>query len=168
MDPQLKLSLDTFILKNFKYLQKLAHKLAPIEPDDILNETILELYDIKEDKLKHLLDSHKLINYINRILYYSSTSKSSRYQQKYNKHPTSDLLHNHDNEDPQDDPKYSEEQYIKVEQARQNLEWYVNQIVELYINGDTFDKISKKTYITYCMITRRYHMAIKQIRQEVK
>ena len=124
--------LDSWLSKNYSTLQDRAYKICNSEPNDILNELCLELYSLPEEKLLHLINSNELLLYFIGMLRYSAYSKSSRYQLKYRQVDTIDNtdLSELNLPDIQDIDLYYEQMDV-VSSIRQELPWYINQIIDL-------------------------------------
>jgi hypothetical protein len=85
MKTELKTKLDSFITNNYIKLKEISSNITNKEADDILNETYIALYNMNETKLEDLIKTECLLYYVIRIISLSANSKTSPYQQKYNK-----------------------------------------------------------------------------------
>ena len=77
--------LDRVITENYKKYLKYAQNMNNHrdDPQDILNECLAELYEKEDSKIEAILGY--IDYYLIRMIKFSSQSKTSRYQQKYNK-----------------------------------------------------------------------------------
>ena len=83
MNSNTKKFVDDMITKNYEKFLNIARTLSPNEYEDIVNECIIYLYDIEEQKLQKIKDYIEY--YMIQMIKYSATSKTSKYQQKYHK-----------------------------------------------------------------------------------
>lgn len=76
--------LDNIITKNYdsylRYAKRLCNKID--DPQDILQECIMYIYEIKDDKIEEILTY--IDYYILQMIKFSAISVNSKYQRKYN------------------------------------------------------------------------------------
>ena len=160
--------LDDFFKVYYNKLQIIAKKICRNgEATDILNETVLKIYDMDKTKLRKLLDTNNLHHYILRIIKLSVISKTSRYQQKYNRVRSVELPRDIEFE-VDEEPEYSDVLLLKLDEAIQKLPYDVRKVLEFRMYTDkTYEQFSKETYISPTMLWKLYQKALKQLKNEL-
>ena len=145
MDSNTKEFVDDMITKNYKKFLNIARTLSPNEYEDIVNECVIYLYEIDENKLQKIKDYIEY--YMIQMIKYSATSKTSKYQQKYHKIKLDENVEAKNITDDEylkienfDEPEPME---FKIGEISENIDRKTKENFEKFINK----KITFKTFI---------------------
>jgi hypothetical protein len=142
------------------------------DPRDIINECILELYEKSDEKLEKILTY--IDYYIIQMVKFSSQSKTSRYQQKFNRIefdrnvcPTQ--LFNNESEEVIINP-YSEIEFCHIERIlEENTDWYTKEVFLKYSkNKGSFRKLSLETGIPTSALYKAFLKGKEIIKENLK
>jgi len=75
--------LDAYITTNHSKMLKYANQIDNKIGDDIYQECVMYIYELPDEKLEAVLPF--IDKYLGKMIKYSAQSKTSKYQQKYNK-----------------------------------------------------------------------------------
>lgn len=163
----MKSKLDKFFNENYSNLLEIATTISGPDASDILNETVIEIYSLDEVKLKHLLKTDSLAYYIIRIIKLSYISPTSRYQRKYNRVKSTELPLHLENI-PNEEPEWTEYDFILLEQSLNKLPWVNQKIVEFRTQTDkTFKQFSEETFISTSMLFKIWKQSLNKLKEEI-
>ena len=83
------LKLNKYLEKNYKKLKEVSDKITSgkkYNSEDLLHDTIVNLYDSDKNKIESLIDKNELIFWIARIMVNQYHSKTSPFYKKYKKY----------------------------------------------------------------------------------
>ena len=112
------LKLNNYLEKNYKKLKEISDKITSgkkYNSEDLLHDTIVNLYDSDKNKIESLIDKNELIFWIARIMVNQYHSKTSPFYKKYKKYyqinvgmsptdPQGDLINFYDEDNSQECP----------------------------------------------------------------
>lgn len=153
------------------------------EPSDILNEVLLSILEKSDSNVAKILDY--LDWYIIKAIKYSYTSRTSAYQQKYNKILIDKNTHNINhlegidynvskkivNElraiDLNEEYNYEQDEQLElIENNMKNLSWYEKEVFTQKLKRNIgFKKMSKETGIPETSLYLTYKKAVEKLKQ---
>ena len=170
--------LDRFINKEYKWLRSnIVHNIAKGQmkdyADDLLQEMIIQLYGMKEEKIEMLLDGGKLKWYVLTGAGMQLRSNTSPFYRRIRKHKMSARENGLDGSDSNiferidDTEELSTEcYYICMQREIENLHWYNKTLLQEYwIQGLHLDDLHKKYNISKKHLTKDLNAAILTIRE---
>ena len=164
-----KNKLDKLVTSNYKkYLQYATNMTNGIEdPRDVLQECIMEIYELDETKIKEILPYFEF--YLIQMIKYSFRSKTSKYQQKYNKVV---FDKNIDIEVLLDIPEETPVDEITIEDIEKVLNnecsWYEREVFTQYVNSKkSFKTFEKETGIPSASLYKTYIKVKKTLQQNL-
>lgn len=137
-------------------------------PEDILNETLLDILSLNDEKLEKI--ELFLDKYIVRILKLSFISKTSKYQQKYNKLLLKDEVEVNDliKIDEEYDTTIDDRLYIIEDILKKHCSWFEAEVFREYLyTKKSFDKISKECDIPSVSLWKAYRKALLKIKNKI-
>lgn len=139
-------------------LHELAQKLCNC-PDDLIQEVVLLLLEMPEEKWQQINEGGYLRFYIVRTMMTMATSKRSSFSKLYN-------LHNHKKVDHErEDYDWDKEDDISLlEILIEELHWYDKEVLKLWLEEGSYRKVGKKVDIPYKSIGNTVNKALDQLR----
>lgn len=174
---QTKSALDNYFKEDYSFLLEVTTKIIKKnkrfvdDSIDVLNTTILELYEKHEDKVVKLVSNKALRWYMIRVLKTSITSETSGYQRKWMRHENSEdagsflVLLELTPYVEYVDPLEIEAFILKT--LEKNFNWYEKEIfLNMVHKGLTYLQYSKKTTIPVSELFATFHKVKKLLKSE--
>ena len=176
-----KQKLDKFVEKEYKWIDReirnnIAKNQMADYADDLLQEMIIQLYNMKEEKIEQLLDNGKLKWYVLSGAGMQLRSSTSPFYQRIRKHkmyarefglPGTDanIFEKIDDTEELSIECY----YICMQREIENLHWYNKTLLQEYwIQGLHLEDLHQKYKISKAHLTKDLNAAILQIRENCK
>ena len=139
-------------------LYELAEKLCNC-PDDLIQEVVLLLLEMPEEKWQQINEGGYLRFYVVRTMMTMATSKRSSFSKLYD-------LHNHKKVDHErEDYDWEKEDDIALlETLMDELHWYDREVLKLWLEEGSYRKVGKKVDIPYKSIGNTVNKALEQLR----
>ena len=173
-----KQKLDKFVEREYRWISKeirtnIAKGKMAEYADDLVQEMIIQLYGMKEEKIEEMLENGKLKWYVLSGAGMQLRSSTSPFYQRIRKHkmyareaglPGSD---SNIFERIDDTEELSTECYFTCMQREiENLHWYNKTLLkEYWIQGETLDTLHEKYKISKLHLTKDLNSAILIIRE---
>lgn len=175
---------NKYINDNYDKLLEISQKICNyIYPDyeDLLHETILELYKVKPNKLNSIIDRNELTYYIIRIfsnLYYRKDSKfNNKYKRIYliqrelQKNAKRNINHYLDllNKNNIDYWEEVDKKISWIETKLHNVDWFDAQVFKIYyLEKHSLNSMSKATNINRSTLGKSIRKVKKYLKDEIK
>ena len=173
-----KQKLDKFVEKEYKWIDReirnnIAKNQMADYADDLLQEMIIQLYNMKEEKIEQLLDNGKLKWYVLSGAGMQLRSSTSPFYQRIRKHkmyarefglPGTDanIFERIDDTEELSTECY----YICMQREIENLHWYNKTLLQEYwIQGLHLEDLHQKYKISKTHLTKDLNAAILTIRE---
>jgi hypothetical protein len=176
-----KQKLDKFVEKEYKWIDReirnnIAKNQMADYADDLLQEMIIQLYNMKEEKIEQLLDNGKLKWYVLSGAGMQLRSSTSPFYQRIRKHKMSAREFGLPGTDANIFEKIDDTEelstecyYICMQREIENLHWYNKTLLQEYwIQGLHLEDLHQKYKISKAHLTKDLNAAILQIRENCK
>jgi hypothetical protein len=173
-----KQKLDKFVEKEYKWIDReirnnIAKNQMADYADDLLQEMIIQLYNMKEEKIEQLLDNGKLKWYVLSGAGMQLRSSTSPFYQRIRKHKMSAREFGLPGTDANIFEKIDDTEelstecyYICMQREIENLHWYNKTLLQEYwIQGLHLEDLHQKYKISKAHLTKDLNAAILQIRE---
>ena len=176
-----KQKLDKFVEREYRWISKeirtnIAKGKMAEYADDLVQEMMIQLYNMKEEKIEEMLENGKLKWYVLSGAGMQLRSSTSPFYQRIRKHkmyareaglPDSDsnIFESID----ETEELSTESHFSCMQREIENLHWY-NKILlkEYWIQGETLDTLHEKYKISKHHLTKDLNASILQIRERCK
>ena len=176
-----KQKLDKFVEKEYKWIDReirnnIAKNQMADYADDLLQEMIIQLYNMKEEKIEQLLDNGKLKWYVLSGAGMQLRSSTSPFYQRIRKHKMSAREFGLPGTDANIFEKIDDTEelstecyYICMQREIENLFWYNKTLLQEYwIQGLHLEDLHQKYGISKAHLTKDLNSAILTIRENCK
>jgi DNA-directed RNA polymerase specialized sigma24 family protein len=137
-------------------VEKMIRSLKPCHlQDDIKQHCFIELLEKDEEFIMDLHNRGKLKNYIVKVLYNTARFTRTSFTKQLGKETPTETF--------EDVP---EEEYEEVSVNIENLHWYKREVLKLYAEQGTYQKVSDLTHIPMTSIYQTVLEARKQVLKE--
>jgi len=173
-----KQKLDKFVEKEYKWIDReirnnIAKNQMADYADDLLQEMIIQLYNMKEEKIEQLLDNGKLKWYVLSGAGMQLRSSTSPFYQRIRKHKMSAREFGLPGTDANIFEKIDDTEelstecyYICMQREIENLHWYNKTLLQEYwIQGLHLEDLHQKYKISKAHLTKDLNAAILTIRE---
>ncbi len=180
-DMTIKSRLDTWVNEHYKWISyqirtNIAKGQMAEYADDLIQEMMIQLYGMKEEKIEQLLDNGKLKWYVLTGAGMQLRSKTSPFYSRLRKHKMMAREHGLQGSDQNiferiDDTEEldTESYFICMKKEIENLHWYNKQLLKDYWEkGMGLDALNEKYSISKTHLTKDLNAAILQIRERCK
>ena len=170
--------LDQFISKEYRWIEKevkanIAYGQMADYADELIQEMILQLYEMKEERIEELLNNGKLKWYILSGAGMQLRSSTSPFYLKVRKHKSYarefGLVGSDSNifERVDDTEELSTECYFScMEREIENLHWYLRTLIKAYwLEGKHLEDLHQKYGISKAHLTKDLNTALLTIRE---
>lgn len=172
-----KQKLDKFIEKEYRWIEReiknnIAKNQMTDYADDLIQEMMIQLYNMKEEKVEQLLDNGKLKWYILSGAGMQLRSSTSPFYLKIRKHKMYARENGLEGSDKNMFEtgaiyeEYEEELYTCFKYELENLHWYSKTILkEYWLEGHTLESLRIKYGISKRHLTKDINAAMKTIQE---
>jgi DNA-directed RNA polymerase specialized sigma24 family protein len=184
VSPKIKIKLDSFFTVNYSRVYKMANNVCKMnknDMEDLLQNTILAIYEIDDTKCLELLEKNVMMYYIYGILnnkrsdYYKTLNKNETYKYIDDMMPQEDIFKTlkDETEDIEERLKKETDDELIYKKARVILsdrsDWFANRIFIDMADGKykSFRDFGKKTSIHYMTIYFAYKRTLQKLKNKL-